>query len=73
MNSLLILALLWLPVALILDVTLRSEPLSFGSFVKKALFYVITLPLVWLRVLEGAVSRVSSLSFLAKVAQWFRS
>ena len=73
MNLLLILALIWLPIALVLDVTVRSEPLSFGSFAKKALFYVVTLPLVWLRVLEKGVSRVSSLSFLTKVAQWFRS
>ena len=73
MNLLLILALIWLPIALVLDVTVRTQPLVFGSFAKKALFYVVTLPLVWLRVLERGVSRVSSLSFLAKIAKWFRS
>jgi len=73
MNSLLILALLWLPIALVIDVTVRAVATPFVSFPKKALFYLVTLPLVWLRVLEDGVHYVSSTSFVAKTARWFKS
>ena len=73
MNSLLLLALFWLPIALVIDVTVRSISTPFISFPKKALFYLVTLPLVWLRVLEDGVHYVSSTSFVAKTAKWFKS
>lgn len=73
MNSLLLFALLWLPIALVIDVTVRAVLTPFVSVPKKVLFYAITLPLIWLRLLESGVSRVSNLSFVAKTARWFKS
>jgi hypothetical protein len=73
MNSLLLLALLWLPIALVIDVTVRAISTPFTSFPKKALFYLVTLPLVWLRLLEGGVHYVAKYSFVEKVARWFKS
>lgn len=73
MNSLLLLALFWLPIALVIDVTVRSVSGPFISFPKKTLFYLVTLPLVWLRLLEGQVSKVSKIPVVEKVAGWFKS
>lgn len=73
MNSLLLFALFWLPIALVIDVTVRAISTPFVSFPKKALFYTITLPLVWLRLLEGGVSYVAKYPFVEKTARWFKS
>lgn len=73
MNSLLLLALLWLPIALVIDVTVRAVSAPFVSFSKKALFYTVTLPLVWLRLLESQISKVSKIPFVGKVARWFKN
>lgn len=73
MSSLLLLALLWLPAALVTDVCVRGYPGQITKFPKKALFYLITLPLVWLRVLEAGVVKVQTARLLEKVAYWFKS
>ncbi len=72
MNSLLLITLIWLPVALLIDVSVRAVTGPFVALPRKALFYLITLPVVWFRVLEAGVSRVSSISFVAKMAEWFK-
>lgn len=72
MNSLLLLALFWLPITLVIDVTVRAVSGPFVSFPKKALFYLVTLPIVWFRVLESQVHQASSLPFVTKIAKWFK-
>lgn len=72
MNSLLLLALFWLPIALVVDITVRAVSGPFVSFPKKALFYILTLPLIWLRLLEAQTSRVSNLLWVTKTAKWFK-
>jgi hypothetical protein len=74
MSSLLLLLLVWLPVSSVLYSLVNPQGGDIPNVGKKVLLWALTLPSVWFFELNKFAGKVlGKVTFLAKVASWFKS
>ena len=72
MKTLIFIFLVWLPLALALDTLVRTVAGEISQWYKKALFFALTFPAFWIRLLDRLVEDHVA-GKLPRIGGWFKS